>query len=195
MSPSDRTRAARSTQTPTSHAARDTHGYIVALAYASCQRTAAETSYDTTDVLERLSSPALCCGLCVAAVGAHDIGVDAHHLEPRDLAARLRPVRVVPSAGGIGVLADDLRRVQPRAIAIKEAVLSRRMPPWGAVKGFGSFRNDQSADSGTDRAVRGGLTTAPRGNNRLALPKEPTFSAPAAMTSPARDRVRSSGHA
>ncbi len=27
---------------------------------------------------------------------------------------------------------------------IKEAVLSRRMPPWGAVKGFGHFRNDQS---------------------------------------------------
>ena len=25
----------------------------------------------------------------------------------------------------------------------KEAVLARRMPPWGAVKGFGDFRNDQ----------------------------------------------------
>jgi len=32
---------------------------------------------------------------------------------------------------------------QPRASAIKDAVLSRRMPPWGAVKGFGNFRNDQ----------------------------------------------------
>src|SRR5258706_12780966 len=31
---------------------------------------------------------------------------------------------------------------QPRATAIKDAVLSRRMPPWGAVKGFGDFRND-----------------------------------------------------
>lgn len=31
---------------------------------------------------------------------------------------------------------------QPRAVAIKEAVLARRMPPWGAVKGFGAFRND-----------------------------------------------------
>jgi hypothetical protein len=30
--------------------------------------------------------------------------------------------------------------VQPRAVAIKEAVLSRRMPPWGAVKGYGDFR-------------------------------------------------------
>src|SRR5229473_6797288 len=32
---------------------------------------------------------------------------------------------------------------QPRASAIKDAVLQRRMPPWGAVKGFGDFRNDQ----------------------------------------------------
>src|SRR5262245_64102553 len=34
--------------------------------------------------------------------------------------------------------------VQPRATAIKAAVLARTMPPWGAGKGFGNFRNDQS---------------------------------------------------
>src|SRR5262245_59634515 len=33
---------------------------------------------------------------------------------------------------------------QPRANEIKDAVLARRMPPWGAIKGFGEFRNDQS---------------------------------------------------
>src|SRR3984957_17136736 len=32
---------------------------------------------------------------------------------------------------------------RPWAVAIKEEVLERRMPPWGAVKGFGDFRNDQ----------------------------------------------------
>jgi hypothetical protein len=32
---------------------------------------------------------------------------------------------------------------RPWAVAIKEEALSRRMPPWGAVKGFGEFRNDQ----------------------------------------------------
>jgi len=31
---------------------------------------------------------------------------------------------------------------RPWAVAIKEEVLFRRMPPWGAVKGFGEFRND-----------------------------------------------------
>jgi hypothetical protein len=32
---------------------------------------------------------------------------------------------------------------RPWAVAIKEEVLERQMPPWGAVKGFGDFRNDQ----------------------------------------------------
>lgn len=32
---------------------------------------------------------------------------------------------------------------RPWAKAIKEEVLERRMPPWGAVKGFGEFRHDQ----------------------------------------------------
>ncbi len=34
--------------------------------------------------------------------------------------------------------------VRPWAKAIKHEVLARRMPPWGAVKGFGAFRNDIS---------------------------------------------------
>jgi hypothetical protein len=33
---------------------------------------------------------------------------------------------------------------RPWAVAIKEEVLRRRMPPWGAIKGFGEFRNDQA---------------------------------------------------
>jgi hypothetical protein len=33
---------------------------------------------------------------------------------------------------------------RPWARAISEEVLERRMPPWGAVKGFGEFRNEQS---------------------------------------------------
>ena len=33
---------------------------------------------------------------------------------------------------------------RPWAVAIKEEILRRRMPPWGAIKGFGEFRNDQA---------------------------------------------------
>ncbi len=64
--------------------------------------------------------------------------------------------------------------VQPRANEIKDAVLSRRMPPWGAVKGFGSFRNDQSLSQEqielVTRWVDGGIR---RGNNPQMLPIAP----------------------
>jgi hypothetical protein len=64
--------------------------------------------------------------------------------------------------------------VQPRANEIKDAVLSRRMPPWGAVKGFGSFRNDQSLSQEqielVTRWVDGGIR---RGNNPKMLPTTP----------------------
>src|SRR5215469_12778814 len=33
---------------------------------------------------------------------------------------------------------------RPWAASIKEEVEQRRMPPWGAVKGFGDFRNDEA---------------------------------------------------
>src|SRR3979411_1239561 len=33
---------------------------------------------------------------------------------------------------------------RPWAKAMQEEVLERRMPPWGAVKGFGEFRDDQA---------------------------------------------------
>ncbi|HEX5229804.1 MAG TPA: hypothetical protein VFW44_18960 [Bryobacteraceae bacterium] len=33
---------------------------------------------------------------------------------------------------------------RPWAVAIKEEVFERRMPPWGAVKGFGDFRNEKA---------------------------------------------------
>jgi hypothetical protein len=36
---------------------------------------------------------------------------------------------------------------RPWAVAMKEEVLSRRMPPWGAVKGYRDFRNDQALTS------------------------------------------------
>lgn len=35
-------------------------------------------------------------------------------------------------------------QVRPWAKAIKYAILSRRMPPWDAVKGYGAFQNDLS---------------------------------------------------
>ena len=46
--------------------------------------------------------------------------------------------------GGSAFSLQTYSEARPWAVAIKEEVLSRRMPPWGAVKGFGDFRNDQA---------------------------------------------------
>ncbi len=72
-----------------------------------------------------------------------------------------------------------------RAEAIKREVLARRMPPWGAVQGFG----DLGADGGLSQAqidmlldwIDGGMA---RGNNPRALPEPPIFSEPQAFEAP-----------
>jgi hypothetical protein len=70
---------------------------------------------------------------------------------------------------------------RPWAVAIKEEVLSRRMPPWGGVKGFGDFRNDQGLTQEqleliTDW-VEGGV---PEGKEK-DLPPKPKLSKPQAV--------------
>ena len=77
------------------------------------------------------------------------------------------------------------KEAQPYASAMKDSVLSRRMPPWGAVKGFGSFRNDtgltQEQIGLVADWVEGGIT---RGNNAKSLPPVPKFDKPAPFTVP-----------
>src|ERR1700754_2318272 len=47
-------------------------------------------------------------------------------------------------SGGKAFSLLTYKEARPWAVAIAEEVMERRMPPWGAVKGFGEFRNDQS---------------------------------------------------
>lgn len=46
--------------------------------------------------------------------------------------------------GGSAFSLLNYSEARPWAKAMQEEVLERRMPPWGAVKGFGDFRNDQA---------------------------------------------------
>jgi len=68
---------------------------------------------------------------------------------------------------------------QPHAVAMKDAVLARQMPPWGAVKGFGSFRNDQGLSQEQIEVitdwVEGGML---KGNNPNVKPEPPKFDKP-----------------
>lgn len=79
--------------------------------------------------------------------------------------------------GGTAFSLMTYKDTQPRANDIKDAVLARRMPPWGAVKGFGSFRNDMSLSQEQietiSRWVDGGIR---RGNNPRQAPAIPSFS-------------------
>ena len=46
--------------------------------------------------------------------------------------------------GGTAMAFRDYDQIRPWAKAIREEVLERRMPPWGAVPGVGEFRDDPS---------------------------------------------------
>lgn len=75
--------------------------------------------------------------------------------------------------GGAAFSLLTYEEARPWATAIKEEVLERRMPPWGAVKGFGEFRDEQGLTQEQIELiadwVEGG---APEGDPTL-LPKAP----------------------
>jgi hypothetical protein len=76
--------------------------------------------------------------------------------------------------GGTAFSLMKYQEVQPRAVEIKEAALSRRMPPWGAVKGFGDFRDDQGLSQAELELITDWVDSdTPKGNNPNVLPKEP----------------------
>jgi hypothetical protein len=83
--------------------------------------------------------------------------------------------------------------VQPWAVAIKAEVLSRRMPPWGAVKGFGEFRDDEGLAQKEVELISdwvdGGIR---RGNNTSVLPKVPKFNKPVPFKIP-KDGIELTG--
>jgi hypothetical protein len=79
--------------------------------------------------------------------------------------------------GGAAFSLLTYNEARPWAVAIKEEVLRRRMPPWGAVKGFGDFRDDQGLTSEELELivswVDGGV---PEGNEK-DIPPAPKFTA------------------
>ncbi|MDP9053580.1 MAG: cytochrome c [Acidobacteriota bacterium] len=87
--------------------------------------------------------------------------------------------------GGTAFPLSTYKDARPWAKAIGEEVLQRRMPPWGAVKGFGDFRNDTGLTAEQLELIvdweEGG---APEGDEK-DLPPPPK---PAAAASPAHAR-------
>jgi hypothetical protein len=82
---------------------------------------------------------------------------------------------------------------RPWAKAIQEEVLERRMPPWGAVKGFGDFRNDKALTAEQLEVIAewvdGG---APEGEDK-DLPPPPKFAEEPAPGAQPQGSIRASG--
>jgi hypothetical protein len=77
------------------------------------------------------------------------------------------------------------RQARPWAVAIKDEVLDRRMPPWGAVDGFGDFKNDEAlTETELEIIAAWAEGGAPEGDPAL-LPPVPDFTKSNAPVIPA----------
>lgn len=79
--------------------------------------------------------------------------------------------------GGTAMSLITYEDARPWAKAIRDEVLARRMPPWGAVKGVGEFRGDPSLSQvEIDMIVNWVEGGAPKGDD-VYLPPAPHFRA------------------
>ncbi len=73
--------------------------------------------------------------------------------------------------GGSAFSLVTYEQARPWAMAIKEEVLSRRMPPWGAVKGFADYRGDQSLTQEQIEVIADWVEGGAPGGDEKLLPK------------------------
>lgn len=96
--------------------------------------------------------------------------------------------------GGTSFSLLEYAEAREMAPAIKHAVLARSMPPWGAIKGFGSLRDDHSlSEAQIEMIVEWVDTGTGRGNNPRALPDRPPPANPEPPFEPPADAVAISG--
>ncbi|HTE42975.1 MAG TPA: hypothetical protein VK629_19280 [Steroidobacteraceae bacterium] len=89
------------------------------------------------------SALALLVTIMALPARAHD--VTTHVTWNREI-SRIAFARCVSchSQSGSAFPLTTYREAQPWSKVIAESVMTRRMPPWGAVKGFGHFRNEEA---------------------------------------------------
>ncbi len=86
--------------------------------------------------------------------------------------------------GGSAFSLLTYQEARPWAKAIKEEVLERRMPPWGAVKGFGQFRDDQGLTQEQIELIANWVEGGAPEGDPVLLPKRPDFAEKAAVAAP-----------
>ena len=132
---------------------------------------------------------ALCCAL-TGVLAAHNIGVTPVTWNREISRLVYDKCASCHHPGGSAFSMVAYVDVQPRLVDIQREVQTRRMPPWGAVKGFGEFRNDQALTQEQIELIVDWIQNdAPRGNNHRALPAPPSFTPPVATPVPAHSRT------
>jgi hypothetical protein len=85
-----------------------------------------------------------------------------------------RCIRCHSAAHGESIPLTTYAEVRPWAVAIREEVLERRMPPWSAVKGFGEFQPDAGLSQEEIQRIAEWVTGgAPEGDVRLLPAMQP----------------------
>ena len=133
----------------------------------------------TTAVYSLVVRAVLLVGLSCAALG-HDVITTKITFDREIVRIIYARCAICHREGGSAFSITSYNDARPWAKAIQEEVLERRMPPWGAVKGFGDFRDDQALTPEQIELigdwVEGG---APEGEPK-DLPEPPKWTAPAA---------------
>lgn len=124
----------------------------------------------------------------MATVAAHDVSTNItwNREISRIVVARCASCH---QQGGTAFSLLTYQEAKPWAAAIKDRVLRRQMPPWGAVKGFGAFRNEIALGQEEIDLIRNWVDGgAPEGNpDHLAI--RPVIPAPPLSTAGAANLV------
>src|SRR5581483_9287328 len=122
----------------------------------------------------RLAALIVCCA---GVAGAHDVITTKITWSKEMSRLVYKRCAMCHRDGGSAFSLMTYEEARPWAKAIKEEVLERRMPPWGAVKGFGEFRNDQALTQEQLEVIAGWVEGgAPEGEPK-DLPPQPKLPA------------------
>lgn len=126
--------------------------------------------------------------LCVGSIFAHDI-ITTNLLYTRDISRIFARRCVACHAAGSSIPLTTYEEVRPWAVDIKEQVLSRSMPQWGAVKGFGNLQPDHALTQEEIIIIAAWVIGgAPKGDGAL-LPKSVTRKAEISAATSSRQLV------
>lgn len=119
----------------------------------------------------RLSAVSLSVAAATSLL-AHDI-ITTKLTYTRDISRIFAKRCLACHSSDASISLTSYREVRPWAVDIKQQVLSRQMPPWGAVKGFGEFAPDDGLSQEELLIVAAwALGGAPEGDPKL-LPSSP----------------------